>query len=49
MNEEVNTVWGLICIIWVIAIALFLTMYAPNNTPSATNSISTLLHLLVSF
>ena len=47
MNEEVNSVWGLICIIWVIAIALFLTMYTPNNTSSAANSISTLLHLLV--
>ena len=38
MNEEVvNSGWGLICIIWIIAIALFLTMYAPNITPSATN------------
>ena len=49
MNEEVNSVWGLISIILVIAIALFLTMYSPNNTPSATSSSSILLHLLVSF
>jgi hypothetical protein len=49
MNEEANHVWGLICIICAILIALFLFAYTPRNVPSAASSLFGLLQLLASY
>jgi hypothetical protein len=46
VNEEANHVWGLICIICAILIALFLFAYTPRNAPSAASSLFGLLQFL---
>jgi hypothetical protein len=48
VHEEENHVWGLICIICAILIALFLFAITPRHAPSATSSLLVLLQLLAS-
>jgi len=46
VNERVNQVWGVICIICAMLIALFLFSYTPAHAPSNGSSFFGLLQLV---